>query len=297
MKNGPATPHRILPVFLCLSLILSACNRAPDSKPDRPRTASGVRMQDVRFYSAALGREMPYRVFLPVNLSVSEKLPVVYLLHGGDGGFRDWSNYSDVSTFALQGLILVMPEGDFSYYMNAVETPKDRYEDYITKDLISDVENRFPAERERKGRAVIGISMGGFAAVDYALLHPDLYAFAGALSPAIDMPRRRFSMKRIGQWWRMRTIFGPFGNAERLARDPFELVRTADPLKTPYIFLTAGEQEPLLEPNLRFVARLKERGFAYEFHTKPGGHDWTEWDAQIPGCFESLLKHIPAKTN
>ena len=85
-------------------------------------------MQDVRFYSAALGREMPYRVFLPVNLSVSEKLPVVYLLHGGDGGFRDWSNYSDVSTFALQGLILVMPEGDFSYYMNAVETPKDRYE-------------------------------------------------------------------------------------------------------------------------------------------------------------------------
>jgi hypothetical protein len=37
-----------------------------------------------------------------------------------------------------------MPEGDSSYYRNAVESPKDKYEDYITKDLIADVENRFP---------------------------------------------------------------------------------------------------------------------------------------------------------
>jgi hypothetical protein len=28
------------------------------------------------------------------------------------------------------------------------------------------------------------------------------------------------------------------------------------------------------------------------FHTKPGGHDWGEWDSQIPGCFESLLQHL-----
>jgi S-formylglutathione hydrolase FrmB len=257
----------------------------------------GVRMQDVRFYSAALGREMPYRVFFPVNLPAGRKLSAVYLLHGADNDFRTWSNDSNVSKFALQGLILVMPEGDFSYYMNAVKTPKDRYEDYITKDLIADVESRFPAVHERGGRAVIGISMGGFGAVDYAFIHPDLYSFAGALSPPIDMPRRRYSTKRIGQWWRIRKIFGSYGSAERLARDPFELVRTADPLKTVFIYLTVGEQEPLLQANRRFEALLKQRSFAYEFHTLPGGHDWTEWDAQLPGCFESLLKHLPAMAN
>jgi S-formylglutathione hydrolase len=254
-------------------------------------------LQDVRFFSAALGREMPYRVFLPANLAAGQKLPVAYLLHGADSGFRDWSNDSNVSRYAAHGLILVMPEGDFSYYMNAAESPKDKYEEYITKDLIADVESRFPAVREREGRAVIGISMGGFAAVDYAFIHPDLYAFVGALSPSIDMPRRGFNVKRFGQWWRMRTIFGPFGSKERLARDPLELVRTADPSKTSYIYLTVGDQEPLLEPNRRFEALLKQRGFEHEFHTKPGGHDWTEWDAQIPGCFESLLKHLPATAN
>lgn len=90
----------------------------------------------------------------------------------------------------------------------------------------------------------------------------------------------------------MRTIFGPIGSKERAARDPFELVRNADPQKTPYIFLSVGEQEPLLEPNRRFEARLRQYGFAHEFHTRPGWHEWNQWNAQMPDCFESLFAHL-----
>jgi putative tributyrin esterase len=254
-------------------------------------------MQDVIFHSAALGREMPYRVYLPANLPANRKLPVVYLLHGAGDDFRSWSNQSNVTQYARQGVILIMPEGGSSYYMNEVEAPSEKYEDYITKDLIADVENRFPVANNRESRAIIGVSMGGLAAVDYALTRPDLFVFAGALSPAVDVPSRRFSLKHADQWWRFRTIFGPVGSKERLARDPFELVRTANPLLTPYIYMTAGEQEPLLGPIRRFAARLQEHSFAYEFHTKPGGHDWTEWNEQIPGCFENLLKVFPAQAN
>jgi len=106
-------------------------------------------MQDVTFHSAALGREMPYRVFLPANMTVGQQLPVVYLLHGGGGSFRDWSNDSNISQYALQGIILVMPEGNSSYFMNAVESTQDKYEDYVTQDLIADVEARFPAKKDR----------------------------------------------------------------------------------------------------------------------------------------------------
>jgi poly(3-hydroxybutyrate) depolymerase len=67
-------------------------------------------MQDVIFRSDALGRDMEYRVIQPNAVPSNAKLPVVYLLHGGGGGFRDWSNYSDVSRYAEAGLILVMPE-------------------------------------------------------------------------------------------------------------------------------------------------------------------------------------------
>ena len=102
---------------------------------------------------------MEYRVFLPENPG-HLKLPVVYLLHGGEGTFRNWSNDTDVAQFARSNLLLVMPQGDYSYYTNAVLRPPDRYEDYIVDDLPSEVEGRFPARSDRAGRAIVGVSMG-----------------------------------------------------------------------------------------------------------------------------------------
>jgi S-formylglutathione hydrolase FrmB len=249
-------------------------------------------MRDVSFTSAALGREVTYRIFLPTRIDAGAKLPVVYLLHGNGGGFKDWSNNSYVARYAAKGLILVMPEGGGSYFMNAVEKPRDRYEDFVTRDLVGDVGTRFPVRMDREGRAVVGVSMGGFAAVTLALRHPEMFVFSGAISPAIDVPERHFTWRRAAQWWGFRTIFGPWESAERSARDPFVLARSADVREVTYFYLTAGEQEPLQEPIRRFAERLHARGIAYEFHTKPGGHDWAEWDAQIPGCIESLISKL-----
>lgn len=296
MRAQKLLPSTVFLIAGC-SLLLSSCKKF-EVKHDNPRVAVGMRMQDVNFYSDSLRRQMPYRVYLPADISAGERFPVVYLLHGGFGGFRDWSNESDVARYASRGLFLVMPEGGLSsYYVNEVEGSQEKYGDYITKDLIADVEKRFPVRSDRASRAVVGVSMGGFAAVDYALTRPDLFVFAGAISPAIDVPSRRFSLKHADQWWRFRTIFGPVGSAERKGRDPFELVKTADPQTTPYLYVTTGEREPLREPIERFAGKLKERGFAYGFHTKPGGHDWSLWDAQVPGCFDSLLKHLSLSGN
>lgn len=298
MKALPIARAAILRIALA-AVLLAGCHSAPPLLPDTPRQFPGVAMQDVTFFSPALNRNMPYRVYLPAKLAPGQKLPVVYLLHGGNGGFRDWSNYSDVARYAALdnsgGLILVMPEGAFSYYMNAAEKPGEKYEDYIVNDLTSDVEARFPAAGNREGRAIIGISMGGFAAIKLALARPELFAYVAAFSPSIDILHRRLSPKRLGEWWRIRTIFGPSDSETRRTSDPFLLVQSANPTQTPYLYLTAGEQEPLLGPNQRFATRLRDNHFSYEFHTKPGGHDWNEWDAQLPGCFNSLLSHLPPR--
>jgi putative tributyrin esterase len=279
---------------LSLLLLASAtsCRKNTPARPDRPFVAPGVSMQDITFHSVALNRDMPYRVFLPAHIERGRKLPVVYLLHGGNGGFRDWSNNSQVSGYAAQGLILVMPEGAFSYYMNAAGKAEDRYEDYIFADLISDVDTRFPAADSGDKRAIIGISMGGFAAIKIAFTRPDLFGFVAAFSPSIDILHRRYNVKRTAEWWRIRTIFGPWGSDARTSRDPFVLVKKADPAKTPYIYLTVGENEPLRDPNERFARQLRNSHFNFEFHTKPGGHDWGEWNSQIPGGFESLAKRL-----
>ena len=281
--------RRLLPVIVAAGFFCACRSTAP---PDCPQIAADVAMQDVTFYSPSLARQMPYRVFLPANRMPAAKLPVVYLLHGGGSDYRSWSDNSGVSQYALRGLILVMPEGGDSYFMNEVERPSERYEDYITKDLVADVEGRFPARKDRAGRAIVGISMGGFAAVKYAFSHPDTYAFVGALSPSIDVPFRHYSFRRIGQWWKFRNIFGPVDSEERAARDPSTLIRTANAQSVPFIYLTAGRQEPLLGPNRQFAALLKRYGVAFEFHTAPGWHDWSQWNAQIPGCFARLFQQL-----
>ncbi|MFC5860801.1 alpha/beta hydrolase [Acidicapsa dinghuensis] len=232
---------------------------------------------------------MSYRVFLPQSVADghnAEPLPVVYLLHGNGGGFRDWSNESDVARYAALGAILVMPEGGASYFLNAVGRPKDRYEDYLTKDLVKDVAERFPARRDRAGRAVIGVSMGGYAALKVGLSHPEEYGFVGAMSPPVDAPERGFSWRRFWQWWNFREILGPMGSEQRRERDVFALVDSVRPEATGFVYLGAGEREPLLDPVRRFAGRLRRRGFAFVFQVKPGGHDWGEWNRQIPDCFE-----------
>ena len=184
-----------------------------------------------------------------------------------------------------------MPEGDSSYYMNARARPQDRYEDYITKDLISDVETRFPAASGRASRAILGISMGGFGAIVLPFKHPELYLFAGALSPALDVPTRPFSIRRMSQYRTHAQIFGEWGAVTRTANDPYHLAETVDPAKVPYFYLACGEQEGLLPANRRFASLLAKHEFKYEFHSVRAGHDWNQWNGRLTDLFKSLRNH------
>ena len=291
MPNG--RHRRFGTLILVVALLVSAgCSRKEAApQPDHPRLTPKVVLRDVTFHSAALNRDMPYRIVMPVSVAPGQRLPVVYLLHGADGGFRDWTNDSDVAHFAESGLLLVMPEGGSSYYTNAVDPPQDRYEDYIVSDLISDVESRFPAATGRSNHAIVGVSMGGFGAVKIALRHPELFAFVGGLSSAIDVPRRAFVLKRFHQSRHYSAIFGPAGSQSRRDNDPLVLARSADPDAAPYFFLTCGEQEGLLPSNREFAALLAQRHFQHEFHTVSGGHNWEQWNGWLPALFRSLAEH------
>lgn len=289
-------PRRLLALTFALIAIfggwaLVRWKRTPQVVADHPRVATGVSLRDVTFFSQALQRDMQYRVLLP-EATDNKKLPVVYLLHGGGGGFRDWSNYSDVAQFAARGLLLVMPQGDYSYYTNAALRPQDRYEDYIVKDLALDVAQRFPVRDDREGHAIVGVSMGGFGAIKLALKHPDKFAFAGALSAAIDAPRRRFTVRRLDQSRHFREIFGPDDSDIRHGNDPFFLVRGAEPIKLPFFYLTCGEQEGLLGPNREFAVLLDHYHIAHEFHEVSGGHDWNQWNRQLNGLFEAMARVV-----
>jgi S-formylglutathione hydrolase FrmB len=275
------------------SLLLAfGCTRKPTPLLDKPRLTPNVVMHDITLHSSSLNRDMQYRVVLAKNTEPARKLPVVYLLHGGGADFRSWTNDSDVARFAEKGFVLVMPEGNSSYYVNAAERAEDRFEDYIVQDLISDSESKLPIAHGRQNRAIVGVSMGGFGAINLSLKHPDLFGFAAALSPAIDVPSRPFSLKRIGQWRQHSTIFGPWRSSTRTGNDPYLSASKADSSYVPFLYISCGKQEGLLPANRRFASLLASHHFHFEFHAVSGGHDWNQWNAQLSDIFQSLAEHL-----
>jgi pimeloyl-ACP methyl ester carboxylesterase len=296
---------RFAVLCLCAAVSpLAGCHKSSDKAPsDHPRLTPKGALRDVIFRSTALNREMQYRVLAPADIAPGTKLPVVYLLHGGGGGFRDWSNYSDVARFAERGLILLMPEADESYYTNSAEQPQNRYEDYIVNDLISDAEKRLPVAPGRANRAVVGVSMGGFGAVKLALRHPELFCFAGGISSAIDVPSRPFSIKRIGQWRHHSSIFGAWGSATRRENDPFILVRCVDPL--PHLWRTRrpAPRKPELRqtpPAARIRSRVPRRSRRSRVEPVEYAARWLLPQPVRASAFATLTPsffHIPFRPN
>jgi S-formylglutathione hydrolase FrmB len=277
--------------LLVLAVMLCGCRPAARRDEPTPVVPAGVVLRDVTFRSAALGREETYRVMAPAAFKPAEPARVVYLLHGNGQGYREWSLYSQAGQWARQGFVLVMPEGHSSYFMNAATPASDRYEDFVTQDLVADAERGLgPVTREQ--RAIAGVSMGGFAALVIGMKHPAEYGFVGALSPPVDAAERGFRLQRWGHYWSFRRIFGPMGSASRQANDPFAVVRGVDAARMPFVYLGVGRSEPLRGPVERFDRALTRAAVRHEFEEQPGGHNWGQWGLQLPGLFAAMQDHL-----
>ena len=272
---------------MTVALLLLAAGCKPADSPEREiRLPSGT--VDRTFQSASLNRRVTYRTWSRSPFVKGAPIHVLYLLHGNGDSYQTWSASSRILNFVGENTLLVMPEGHSSYFMNSAIRAGDHYEDFLTGDLIDDAERSLPTPPTRGERVILGTSMGGFAAVVIGFKHPGLYGFVGAMSPAIDYAERGFSPLRPGQSMAVRAIFGPVGSATRRASDPFVLAANANPAHVPYLFLSSGDAEPLLEPIRRFDAVLEKRGIAHEFHVVRGGHDWGEWNDALPDLMHSL---------
>ena len=272
-------------------MLLTACAHSP--APDHPNLPANTTLHDFTFFSPALNRQMHYRAILPSG----RNLPTLYLLHGGAGDFREWTTHAALGQITGVQYLLILPQGDYSYYVNAADPPADRYEDYLVNDLIADVERRFPAAPGRAHRAIAGVSMGGFGAIKLALSHPGLFTFAAALSPAIDVARRPYSLRRVRQYRAMEKIFGPWNSPTRRSKDPFHLVATVPPATAPYLYLGAGEAEGLLPAIRQFESLLQTHHIQHELQVLPGDHNWTQWNRHLPALLSAVAERFHPRSS
>ena len=285
-------------VSVAILLCLASCRRSEPPRTDRearPITIKGVHAERVTFYSQSLRRRKQYLVVRPENVGQLDGFSVIYLLHGFGGEPADWLRWSHLSDYLRnRKMIAVLPEGDNSYYVNAAEIPEDHYADYIVRDIPDDVESHYPVAKKREARAIAGLSMGGYGAFYLGLKHPDRYWFVGSMSNAADAPTRGFSIQRLGQYWRLRKIFGPPGGSVRETYDPFYVVKSVqNPKGLPYVYQACGTKDVLVGVNRLLDRSLAASHIDHVYRESPGAHSWRYWDQALKGMFEVMDKVSP----
>ncbi len=160
-----------------------------------PVTAQSLELETVEFFSPAVDRTMKYNIVLPRDYeSSTERYPVLYLLHGLTSNYTAWglSNGTPFYAGLYDDLIVVMPDGGNSWYVNWAESEdgqKNNWEDHIVQDVVNHVDWNFRTIARREGRAITGLSMGGYGAITLGLRNPELFISIGSTSGALEHAR------------------------------------------------------------------------------------------------------------
>lgn len=248
------------------------------------------RVHDGFLYSPSLRREKAYRVLLPdEHVAASGRLPVLYLLHGYDCNFTTWDTCTHLQQYAQNlPIMIVLPDGENSWYVNSAVFAEDKFEDYIVQDVIADVDSRYATIADRSGRAIAGMSSGGYGAIRLALDHPELFSFAGSLGGTLA-PDTYWNARRAPA----------FGSPERVQPDGhclFSLLQLRRPNPGPKFYLACGTEDWWLDANRRFVQQLASRNMCYEYSETAGGHTWDYWDRALEPMLLAAARAIsPAK--
>jgi S-formylglutathione hydrolase FrmB len=236
---------------------------------------------------------MHYRVLFPEEYFRSNhRFAVLYLLHGIYGDYLNWDTRTHLEDYA-QGmpLLIVMPDAGDSWYSNSATIPQDKFEDYIVKDLVTEIDSRYRTIRDRHDRAIAGLSMGGYGAVKLALKYPELFAFAGSLSGAMNAA---VNLDTLRQDFRanLLEVFGNEGSPQRRDNDIFLLLAAPRRFPAPSFYLACGTEDFFLETNRALALQLSSRKLVYEYHETPGGHTWDYWDGALQPMLEALRRAI-----
>jgi S-formylglutathione hydrolase FrmB len=268
--------------LLIVCLLLWAC-LAQAQQP-------AARVETVPFQSKLTGRALPYNVVLPpdYNEAKTTVYPVLYLLHGLSGHYDNWTAKTKLVQYAAQyRLIIVTPEGNDGWYTDSATVPADKYESYFIKELFPDVESRYRALSVREGRAIAGLSMGGYGSLKFGVKYPQMFVFAGSLSgalPAAEWTEKDFPGGRNAIRDTILSVYGPADSPVRPANDLFKLVRDLKPEQIkalPFLYADCGTEDFLFATNQKFANLLIEKRISHEYRQRPGAHNWLYWDAQV----------------
>ena len=244
----------------------------------------------INYHSRSLQKASSFYIVFPDDPNVARPWSVFYLLHGLSDDHTMWMRRTSIERY-VEGLplVVVMPDGGRGWYTNsALGLP---YEDDLIKDVIGLVDRTFPVKAERQGRAIGGLSMGGYGAVKLSLKHLEMFGSVNSHSGAVAVHRDPKLIKELNP--EFERIFGktPAGGPE----DPFSLIERVDHGRLPPLRVDCGADDFLLAENRSFHRHLESLHIPHEYEEFPGGHDWPYWDKHVQEAIAFHTRNLQLK--
>ena len=225
-----------------------------------------------------------YVTYLPPSYleDSNREYPVVYLLHGVNGGSREWEP-RDFGTrldelYTAQGLeesIVIMPDAASLWYVdNEGGTP---WRSMFVDELIPQVDAEYRTLASREFRGLSGVSMGGFGAYSIGLAHPELFSSLASHMGALNIPPAVVGITSPG---------GPEGQSQAPIVDASSM--SAEELSQYEFFFDACEFDDFAFDNaVRSLERiLTAKGVDYTSAIYPEGrHNDDCWVPRIADSF------------
>ena len=238
--------------------------------------------------SAILARSVRYCAFLPASFEQDKtrRYPVLYYLHGlGDNeqsllNSGGWDLIEDLRRQGKIGdFVVLAPNGGRTFFLNSADG-KIKYEDFLTKEFMPQMEKRYRVESRRATRGITGVSMGGFGALHLAFEYPQQFVAVSAQMPALiaEIPANFVAGGPGSPGSMMGDVFGnPVNLAYFDRNNVFHFAKTdpAAELKRMKIYFNVGNNDDYgFEQGAEKLHQLLDsRGITNEFHIYPGRHD------------------------
>lgn len=246
--------------------------------------------------SQNLAKSNTILIFKPTTYNQTKKYPLVYLLHGYSENYRQWSKTTDLQKLSDQyGFIIVTPDGFSSYYINSPINKGSRYEGFFFAELVPKIHQSFSIDD--KNIFISGLSMGGYGALRYFILHSDYFNTAGSSSGALEIDYPNFQ-KVSQQFWQTdrmtNDLTNHLGNPKAKNWNTYSistLLKQNPNFKKAFIFDSGTED--ILYPNSKNLKLLTDKlKIPTTFISQPGDHNTEYWNKSIEYHFVYFQQHL-----
>jgi enterochelin esterase-like enzyme len=253
----------------------------------------GPQPVEARFRSLAVRGSLGYRVFLPAGYDASgdRRYPVVYFLHGlpaAANGYRGTAFVADALRRVGSPAILVTPQGaragepDPEYLDRG---PGRRWETAIAPELVDEVDAAYRTIPNRRGRALVGLSAGGYGAMLIGLHHLDRFSviesWSGYFHPTDPTGTRALDLD------------SPSANTHASAHTYVTLLRARLRRQPTFIaFYVGAGDDRFVDENEELDRELRAARVPHVFHEYPGGHDSSLWQGHATTWLALALRHL-----